>query len=128
MSKKKNNENDISVDFVEETKKPLFNPKGLLKGTFITKEVIFNQFPFILFLSFIAIINIWNGYNTKTIYRNTRKIENELKLLRSEQIAVSSELMKSSSQSSVLKIVNEFNIGLKELTVPPTKIFINENK
>jgi len=128
MSRKKKNEDYLNVDFVEEIKKPLFNPKGIINGTFLTKDIIISQFPFILYLSFLAIINIWNGYNTKKILRDTRKIENELKLLRSEQIAVSSELMKKSSQSSVLEIVTEFNLGLKELTVPPNKIFIEGNK
>lgn len=121
-------EKNINVDFVEETKKPLFNPKMILNGTLLSKDYIISQFPLILFLSFLAIINIWNGYNTKKILRETRKVENELKLLRSEQIAVSSELMIKSRQSSVLDIVTEFDLGLKELTVPPNKILIGDNK
>ena len=125
-NKKKETINDS--DFVGEVKKPFINTKALLNGSFFNKDAIFIQIPFILFLSFLAIFNIWNGYNTKNILRNTKKIENELKMLRSEQIAVSSELMRKSSQSSVLQLVNEFNLGLKELVVPPSKIIISEKK
>jgi hypothetical protein len=126
MSRK--NKNNINVDFVEETKKPLFNPKAIINGTFLSKNLIISQFPFFLYLAFLAIINIWNGYNTKKILRDTKRIENELKLLRSEQIAASSELMIKSRQSSVLNIVSEFDLGLKELIVPPNKILISNKK
>jgi len=115
-----------NTEFVEESSKSFINTKDILNGTFLTKEIIVNQFPFVLFLTFLAIINIWNGYNTKKILGETKKAENELKQLRSEQIAISSELMIKSRQSSVIDIVNEFNLELKELVVPPNEIMIKE--
>lgn len=126
MGKKKITDNTIT-GFEDESKKASFNPLDVFKSELFSKKSIIGQIPFILFLTFLAIVNIWNGYNTKKILNDTKKIENELKQLRTEQVAVASELMIKSRQSSVINIVNKFNLGLRELVVPPSKIVI-QNK
>lgn len=102
--------------------------KSLLDGTLLSREVILKQFPFVLFVSFIAIILIANRYGAEKVVRNTQSLENELKELKAEQISVTSELMKLSQQSEVVKLVNQKELGLSESVEPPKKIIIKEKE
>jgi len=74
----------------------------------------------ILFLAFIAILYIANGYQADDKIREVNKITNELKELRSEYISTKSDLMFVSKQSEVAKAAEP--MGIKEPIVPPMKI------
>lgn len=100
--------------------------KSFLDGSLLSREVILKQFPFVLFLSFIAIILIANRYGAEKIVRNSQTLENELKELKAEQISVTSELMQLSQQSEVAKLVNLNELGLSESVDPPKKIIIKK--
>lgn len=90
----------------------------------LSKEIIKKQFPFVIFLSFIAIGFIANRYSAEKIVRNTESLKTELKELRAEQISVTSELMKESQQSEVVRKINEKQLGLTESIDPPKKIIV----
>ncbi|NCO54129.1 MAG: hypothetical protein COS14_07090 [Bacteroidetes bacterium CG02_land_8_20_14_3_00_31_25] len=102
--------------------------KSFINGTLLSREVILKQFPFVIYLTFIAIILIANRYGAEKVVRNTQSITNELKELKAEQISVTSELMRLSQQSEVIKLVNQYEIGLSELIEPPKKIIIKEKE
>ena len=74
----------------------------------------------LLFLAFIAILYIANGYQADDKIREVNKITNELKELRSEYISTKSDLMFVSKQSEVAKAAEP--MGIKEPVVPPMKI------
>jgi hypothetical protein len=100
--------------------------KGLssvFSGTFLTNEKSLQHLPFILFLAFIAILYIANGYYADDKIREVNKISNQLKELRSEYISTKSELMFASKQSEVARSAAE--LGLKEPVVPPIKIEVD---
>jgi len=102
--------------------------KSLINGTLLSKEIILKQFPFVLFLTFIAILLIGNRYGAEKVIRKTQSIENELKELKAEQISVTSELMQLSQQSEVINLINQKKLGLIESIDPPQKIIIKTNK
>jgi hypothetical protein len=127
-------EQEIVVDEVVSTKsekntKP--RKKGVLgkglsavfSGTFLTSDKTLKHLPFIIFLAFIAILYIANGYYADDKIREVNKISNQLKELRSEYISTKSDLMFASKQSEVAKSVEK--LGLKEPVVPPTKIKVD---
>ena len=100
--------------------------KGLsavFSGTFLTNDKTLKHLPFIIFLAFIAILYIANGYYADDKIREVNKISNQLKELRSEYISTKSDLMFASKQSEVAKAVEK--LGLKEPVIPPIKIKVD---
>lgn len=95
---------------------------SVISGNFLTREKTLKLFPFFLFLSFIAMAYISNGYYAEEKIRKLNNITNELKELRSEYITIKSDLMFISKQSEVAK-ASEI-MGIRESVVPPKKIVI----
>lgn len=97
--------------------------KGLSKifgGSFLSDERTIQHVPFILFLAFIAILYIANGYYADDKIREVNRVSNEIKELRTEYISSKSDLMFVSKQSQVALAVD--TLGLKEPVVAPMKI------
>ena len=121
-------ENVESENSTTDTPPPKKRKKGVLakalssvfSGTFLTNESTLKHVPFLLFLAFIAILYIANGYQADDKIREVNKITNELKELRSEYISTKSDLMFVSKQSEVAKAAEP--LGIKEPIVPPMKI------
>lgn len=120
---------DNSVETVKRPSKP--RKKGVLakglssvfSGTFLTNDSTLKHLPYLLFLAFVAILYIANGYYADDKIREFNKTTNQLKELRSEYISTKSELMFASKQSEVAKSAEK--LGLKEPIVPPTKIEVD---
>ncbi|MBK7666745.1 MAG: hypothetical protein IPJ32_04980 [Sphingobacteriaceae bacterium] len=123
-----NLENVESENSTTDTPPPKKRKKGVFakalssvfSGTFLTNESTLKHVPFLLFLAFIAILYIANGYQADDKIRDVSKITNELKELRSEYISTKSDLMFVSKQSEVAKAAEP--MGIKEPVVPPMKI------
>ena len=121
-------ENVESKSSISDTPPPKKRKKGVLakalssvfSGTFLTNESTLRHVPFLLFLAFIAILYIANGYHADDKIREVNRITNELKELRSEYISTKSDLMFVSKQSEVAKAAEP--MGIKEPIVPPMKI------
>lgn len=97
--------------------------KGLSKifgGGFLSDERAIQHVPFILFLAFIAILYIANGYYADDKIREVNRVSNEIKELRTEYISSKSDLMFVSKQSQIAAAVD--TLGLKEPVVAPMKI------
>ncbi len=86
----------------------------------INPDLLRKQVPFILYLVCWLILFIYSSHRAEKLIRQTDKLNNELKELRSEYVSVSSELMRASKQSSVAEKLKA--LGIKELTTPPQKI------
>lgn len=103
--------------------------KGLSKifgGGFLSDERTMQHIPFILFLAFIAILYIANGYYADDKIREVNRVNNQIKELRTEYISSKSDLMFVSKQSQVAKAVEP--LGLKEPVIAPMKIEIDSTK
>ncbi|MFH2142504.1 MAG: FtsL-like putative cell division protein [Bacteroidota bacterium] len=100
--------------------------KGLIDGSVLTSKRVVNQLPFLLFLTILAIIYIANRYNAEKKIMQTIKLDNEIKELKSEQLAIASELMYISKQSEVSKMIQKSGIELFEAKDVPKIIKIND--
>ncbi|MCK4663696.1 MAG: hypothetical protein KAT68_12570 [Bacteroidales bacterium] len=118
-----NDFDEINSETVKSSKSSI---KNVLDGSLLTREIVVKQFPFILFLVFLAVIYIGNRYHAEKIVRKTVALQTELKELRSEAITSSSELMYMSKQSEVVKLLKKKGINLKESVEPPKKIVIKK--
>ena len=95
---------------------------GVLDGSFLTRDNVVNNIPYLLFLFGVGIFYIGNSHFAEKSVIDAEKLNRELKELRSEFISTRSELMFVSKQSEVAKAVEE--MGIYESVVPPKKIVI----
>ncbi len=72
---------------------------------------------FLLFLTSLAVIYIYNGHYADKISRDLNRTNKELKELQYENKKLKSEVMFRSKESELARAVEPF--GLKELTSPP---------
>lgn len=97
--------------------------KELLDGRILADKVIRRNIAFILFLTFLGIFYIANGYSTEKLYKKKVAMEREVRDLRFESITTAAQLMFISKQSEVKRRVNEEGLDLQESKEPPIKIY-----
>lgn len=95
---------------------------GIVGGAFLTRDNMFNNIPFLLFLFGIGIFYIGTSHHAEKNVIAIERLNRDLKELRSEFISTRSELMFVSKQSEVAKSVAP--MGIYESVVPPKKIVI----
>lgn len=99
---------------------------GVLDGSFLTRNHLINQMPFILFVTFLGIIYIANSYNAEKTIIDISRTKKELEELRYEYITTKSNLMFVSKQSEVAYRLASKEI--KESVIPPFKLIDNTGK
>ncbi|MFW5709963.1 MAG: FtsL-like putative cell division protein [Bacteroidota bacterium] len=123
------NENK-NIEFIETRKEikemKLGSMRELIDGSFLTRAVVLKQLPFILFLTFLAIIYIGNRYQAERMIREKVALQTELKELRAKAITISADLMYISKQSQVHRLIRYRNLGLEESRVPPRIILMKK--
>ena len=99
-----------------------FSVKELIGGGILTRDVVVKQIPFIMFLFALLILYIANQYQGAKLMKNVIRIENRLKVLRTESISTTFRKMEMSKQSEVIKLIEEKGLALEEAELPPYKI------
>lgn len=128
-------EEPVAEPVVEEVVETKSKPRGnkvtrtvssFLTGKFLTSDTSMKYLPFVLFLAFLSLCYIANGYYAQAKDRELDKLNNELGELRTQYVIAKSKLMYLSKESEVSKAAG--SIGIKEAVVPPEKIIINNTK
>lgn len=124
-------QNRKNIDFIDEPadyrEEKKFSVKSIIDGSVLTRDSVVKQVPFIIFLTFLAILYIANRYHIERVVRDTVKIQREVEELRFESITTAADLMYISKQSEVARLVQEKKLGLEELVKPPGKIIIEKD-
>lgn len=105
-----------------------FSARSVLTGSFLEKEGLIKQIPFILYISLLFLLYIANSfYGEKTIFE-IEKYKSELIELRSEYISAKTRLMTGTNLSKVSEKLKPF--GVLPSHTPPGKVFvkISENE
>jgi len=97
---------------------------SFFSGNFLSHEKIVSSMPYVLFLTFLAILYIANGYYAEKTIKQLYKTTNEIKELRSEYISNKSDLELVKQQSHVAFSIK--SLELKESLSPPNKIIIKK--
>jgi hypothetical protein len=106
---------------MEEGGKP-FSMRDLLDGNVLTRKTVMKQSRFILLLVMVAFLSIANrNHAEKTVIRLNR-LQGDVKELRAQSITISSDLVRISRQSEVVRLVNRYELGLEENLEPPKKL------
>jgi len=100
--------------------------KSLISGSLFSERIILGNLPLLLMLTFLGALYIANRFHAEKIIRKTDVLHEEVKELRAEAMATTSELMYISKQSQVTRLVNERGLELKELKEPPYKLVIKK--
>jgi hypothetical protein len=123
MSREKRN---IEFDQSIEERDKAFSFRDLVDGNVLTRKAVLKQSRFILLLVGIAFFSIANrNHAEKTVIQLTY-LQEDVKELRAKSISTSSELVKTSRQSEVNKLVNRYELGLEENLEPPKKLIHNK--
>jgi len=110
---------------LEEGGKP-FSLRDLLDGNVLTRQTVIKQSRFILLLVIVAFLSIANrNHAEKTVIRLNR-LQSDVKELRAQSITISSDLVRISRQSEVVRLVERYELGLKENLEPPKKLIDTE--
>jgi len=123
-----------SVEFIDEPVKKKKAPKRrngfkeVLDGSILKSDMIVQQVPFIIYLTILAIVYIGNRYHAERIIRESLSLQAEVKELKAEAISTSSELLRISKQSEVIKLVVANGLELEEAVLPPKKIVMINQK
>jgi hypothetical protein len=100
--------------------------KELFSGSMVSEKLILNNLGYIVFLAILAAIYITNRYDVERITRETSRLQNEIKDLRSEALSTSADLMYISRQSQVHNMIRERGIDLEDLKEPPYKLIVKK--
>lgn len=96
--------------------KKIKKEKTVVKKYFHYSTIVKNV-PFILFLSLLAIVYIYNGHYADNLTRQISKTEKSVKEKEYEFKSIKSEVIFRSKASELSKVVEP--MGLKELNAPP---------
>ncbi|WKZ65182.1 MAG: FtsL-like putative cell division protein [Flavobacteriales bacterium] len=99
---------------------------SLLSGSFLTRENVLRNMPFMLFCAGLMLVYIAYGYHTERVVRELERTGAALKEQRAEYITVRAELEKQEQQSQVAGRIGA--LGLRESRVPPVKIKVEEGQ
>lgn len=94
----------------------------VLKGKFLVDEDALKNWVLILFLTFLALMMISSSHSVDKKVQKIAKMNRSKKELRSQFVALRSDLMKVKMESNIEKQV--MNKGLYVSTEPPIKIKI----
>jgi len=101
-----------------------FGPRSILSGSFLEKEGLINQLPFVLYVTFLFLLYIANSYyGEKTVYK-MESYKSELIGLRSEYISAKTRLMTAVNLTKVNEKLSTRKIYPSH--TPPGKIFVDK--
>ena len=96
------------------------NLYDVLKGKFLVSNDAFQNWRFILFCTFLAIIMIGSSHSAERKVHEIARLNDDVRELRSEFVDRRSNLMRLKMESTISRKMAER--GIKPSETPPTKI------
>ena len=117
---------NIEFDQSIEEKDRNFSLRDLLDGNVLTRKAVLKQTRFILLLASIAFVSIANRNHAEKLVIRLNRLQGDVKELRAKSITISSDLVRISRQSEVVRLVEQYGLGLEEYLEPPKKLIIED--
>jgi hypothetical protein len=100
---------------------------SIISGGFLVGENAMSSLPFLLYVAFLGMLYIANGYYAHNRLKDLDSLGNSITELRTQYIIAKDKLMYLSKESEVNKATGD--MGIKESVIPPGKIVVyNTNK
>lgn len=104
----------------------MVNPlKGVFTGRFLISPQLAKNWPFILYLSLLALIMIASSHSAESKVHHISRLRTHMKELNSEYIDTRSRLMVESMEYKVISKGQE--LGLEKSSTPPQVIKVDKN-
>ena len=123
MAKEKRN---IEFDETVDESGKLLSLRDFIDGNLLTRKFVLKQARFVLLLVIIAFLSIANRNHAEKTVIHLSQLQNDVKELRSHSITISADLITASRRAEVVRMVNRYELGLKENFEPPKKLIIEE--
>ncbi len=109
------------------SKKPGFarGVNTLLSGSFLTREYVQRNLPFIFFIVAVMVAYIGYGYFAEKNVKDMVQAESHLREIKSQNLSVHARLEQLKQQSQVAESIRD--LGLVESTTPPTIIRVTDS-
>ena len=101
---------------------------GVMSGEALGSDALVKNLPFVFFLTLMSLIYIGIGYSAEDSVRQINRDKAELKEMRSEYITIKSDLMYTTKQSELIKVLHDKGLELEESFQPPKKIEVTEQE
>lgn len=109
-----------------EARKPVNKVKksflSIISGRFLVDDKALSSLPFLLYLAFLGMLYIANGYYAHSRWKDLDSLDNSITELRTQYIIAEDKLMYLSKESELNTATD--NMGLQESVVPPDKIVV----
>jgi hypothetical protein len=102
--------------------------KELLSGSMVSEKIILSNLGYLALVTVLFAVYIGNRFHAEKVTRESARLHREVKDLRAEALATSTDLMYISRQSEVFRMVKAKGINLEELKSPPYRLIVNYNK
>ncbi len=122
VKEKRNIEFDPSIE--EKDKSLSF--RDLVDGNVLTRKAVLKQSRFIVLLVGIAFFSIANRNHAEKKVIHLNRLQSDVKEMRAKSITISSDLVRISRQSEVVRLVKRYELGLEENLEPPKKLIDTE--
>lgn len=109
-----------------ENNKPKISLKTFLTGKFLASEKLAKNWPFILYLSFLALVMIGSSHRAERKVYTIDDLETRVKDLSSKHIELKTKLMHEGLEERVLKRAAQK--GLIKGSTPPKRITVIREK
>lgn len=96
--------------------------KSIFSGSILQSDFLYKQRWYILLLFVLSVFYISNRYKAEKTLRYSAKLKIEVTDKKAEYVTKSSELMRLSKRSEVLKLIQRRNLDLKESKIPPKRV------
>jgi hypothetical protein len=102
--------------------------KELLSGSMVSEKIILSNLGYLSLVTVLLAVYIGNRFHAEKVTRESARLHREVKDLRAEALATSTDLMYISRQSEVFRMVKDKGINLEELKTPPYRLIVNYKK
>lgn len=117
---------NIEFDQSIEEREKSFSFRDLIDGNVLTRKAVLKQTRFILLLVAIAFLSIANRNHAEKKVIHLNRLQSDVKEMRAKSITISSDLVKISRQSEVVRLVNRYELELEENLEPPKKLILSQ--
>lgn len=115
----------------EDNPAPAQKPNTVLKGiaqvidgSFLSRQNVVRQLPFVLFITFLAVLYIANAYYAERNIRQANKVGKEIEQLRGEYLTTQAKVSEKTRISNISTEAEK--LGLKPSVNPPAKLSVKQ--
>lgn len=96
--------------------------RDILNGKIFTNKIVRRQYPFILFLVILSVIYIDNRYIAEKQIYQIVILNQDIQDTKFESLTVSAELMKVTTRSNIIHLLEQNKMNVKPGVTPPIVI------